>query len=102
MSRNLFEELQTVATICAALPHLRSLKIRCVVWWVFFSCWFFVADCSSGNRFSSLKVERVPGQPSPFEGVTSLEISNTYLTWDEVYHPPHILSTYSGGKEATY
>ncbi|KAH0603853.1 uncharacterized protein H6S33_007512 [Morchella sextelata] len=64
LSRNLFEDLQTVASICAALPHLRSLKI-------------------SGNRFSSLEVERVPGQPSPFEGVTSLEISNTYLTWDE-------------------
>ncbi|KAI5839880.1 hypothetical protein DFP73DRAFT_518365 [Morchella snyderi] len=75
VSRNLFERLQTVASICAALPKLRSLKI-------------------SGNRFSSLEVERAPGQPSPFEGVTSLEISNTYLTWDEttqiLAHFPHI------------
>jgi Leucine-rich repeat (LRR) protein len=61
LSRNRFERLEDIAQVCLALPKLRSLRI-------------------SGNRFNSLDVTT----PSAFAHITSLEISNILLSWEEL------------------
>lgn len=38
----------------------------------------------SGNRFSSLDITLPEGQESPFKDIKSLEISNTFFSWEEV------------------
>lgn len=61
LSRNLFEKLEDIASICSALPRLKSLRL-------------------SGNRFSSLTVS----SPDGFASITTLEISNVLLPWPEL------------------
>jgi hypothetical protein len=61
LSRNRFEHLEDIAQVCLALPKLRSLRI-------------------SGNRFTSLDVST----PSAFSHITSLEIANLLLSWEEL------------------
>ncbi|KAA8897219.1 hypothetical protein FN846DRAFT_893126 [Sphaerosporella brunnea] len=61
ISRNRFERLDDIALVCSALPKLRSLRI-------------------SGNRFNSLSVSN----PAAFAHITSLEIANLLLNWEEL------------------
>lgn len=52
-----------------------------------FTSWYITNGIkNSGNRFSSLDITLLEGQESPFKNIKSLEISNTFFSWEEVSH----------------
>lgn len=63
ISRNRLEKLEDIALVCSALPRLHSLRIN-------------------GNRLNSLAV--CDANKPAFSGITSLEIANVLLDWNEL------------------
>ncbi|KAL7270016.1 hypothetical protein RUND412_007293 [Rhizina undulata] len=63
ISRNLFEDLDSIATICRGLPDLKALRI-------------------SGNRLSRFDISEA--NVGAFKNITSLEMNNTLFSWEEI------------------
>ncbi|KAI1142805.1 RNI-like protein [Hypoxylon sp. FL0543] len=66
LSRNIFQRMGTVVTICSELPVLRSLRLN-------------------GNRFQDILIdEGLRDAQTSFEDVTDLAVEETLMSWEEI------------------
>ncbi|KAL1901947.1 hypothetical protein Sste5346_001653 [Sporothrix stenoceras] len=83
LSRNLFTDFATVATICGELPRLRGLRVN-------------------GNRVSVAEGSAYLGA---FDGVRDLALEETFLSWAEIGHMtanfPALTSLAAGSNQLT-
>ncbi|KAI2618472.1 Thioesterase/thiol ester dehydrase-isomerase [Hypoxylon sp. NC1633] len=68
LSRNLFQRVSTVVTICAELSALRSLRLN-------------------GNRFQDLlDDEGLHDANDPLKNIRDLALEETFMSWEEICH----------------